>query len=80
MFVFVHLVVFILFSKFIMSLIIFSATFPEILLPSSGRVYECVWYLCVRRGLKYFEVVSESLTLVVGLYGTIFWWTYVDSV
>ena len=31
----------------------------------------CVWYLCVRRGSKYFKVVSKSLTLVADLYGTI---------
>ena len=24
----------------------------------------CVWYLCVRRGSKYFKVVSAWLTLV----------------
>ena len=28
----------------------------------------CVWYLCVCRGLKYFKVVSDWLTLVVDLY------------
>ena len=31
----------------------------------------CVWYLCVRRGSKYFKVVSGWLTLVADLYGTI---------
>ena len=30
-----------------------------------------VWYLCVRRGSKYFKVVSDWLTLVADL-GTIF--------
>ena len=31
----------------------------------------CVWYLCVRRRSKYFKVVSDWLTLVADLYGTI---------
>ena len=31
----------------------------------------CVWYLCVHRGLKYFKVVSDWLTLVADLYGII---------
>ena len=30
-----------------------------------------VWYLCVRRGAKYFKVVSDWLTLVADLYGAI---------
>ena len=44
----------------------------------------CVWYLCVRRGWKYFEVVSDWLTLVADLYGTIVvggpLWTQFDNV
>ena len=31
---------------------------------------ECVWYLCVRRGSKYYKVVSYWLTLVADLCGT----------
>ena len=31
----------------------------------------CVWYLCVRRGFTYFKVVSDWMTLVADLYGTI---------
>ena len=27
-----------------------------------GKVCECVWYLCVRRGSKYFKVVYDWLT------------------
>ena len=43
MFVFVDSAVFILFSEFIMSCIMmFLATFREILLPSSGKVCECM--------------------------------------
>ena len=30
-------------------------------------VWVCVWYLCVRRGLKYFKVVSDWLTSVADL-------------
>ena len=33
-------------------------------------VYVCVWYLCVRRGSKYFKVIYEWLTLVADLCGT----------
>ena len=41
----------------------------------------CVYYLCVRRGWKYFKVVSDWLTLVADLYGTIlFCGPFVDSV
>ena len=44
----------------------------------------CVWYLCVCRGSKYFEVVSDWLTLVAELYGTILvggpLWTQFDVV
>ena len=44
----------------------------------------CVWYLCVRRGSKYFKVVSDWLTLVADLYGTILVggpiWTQSDDV
>ena len=44
----------------------------------------CVWYLCVRRGSKYFKVVSDWLTLVADLYGTILvdrpLWTQFDDV
>ena len=47
-------------------------TFREILLPSSGKVSVCVWYLCVCRGSKYFKVVSDWSTLVAELYGTIY--------
>ena len=43
-----------------------------------------VWYLCVRRGSKYFKVVSDWLTLVSDLYGTILvgvpLWTQFDDV
>ena len=31
----------------------------------------CVWHECVRRGSKYFKVVSDWLTLVADLCGTI---------
>ena len=31
----------------------------------------CVWYLCVRRGSKYFKVVSDWLTLLADLCETI---------
>ena len=45
---------------------------------------ECVRYLCVRRGSKYFKVVSDWLNLVVDLYGTILvggpLWTQYDDV
>ena len=45
---------------------------------------ECVWYLCVRRGLKYFKVFSDWLTLVADLYGIILvggpLWTQFDDV
>ena len=50
-----------------------------------GKVFECVcvWFLCVRRGSKYFNVVSDWLTLVVDLYGTILvgrpLWTQFDD-
>ena len=44
----------------------------------------CVWYLCVHRGLKYFKVVSDRLTLVSDLYGTILFgrpfWTQLDHI
>ena len=44
----------------------------------------CVWYLCVRRGSKYVKVVSDWLTLVADLYGTILvggpLWTQFDDV
>ena len=30
-----------------------------------------MWYLCVCRGSKYFKIVSDSLILDAGLYGTI---------
>ena len=44
----------------------------------------CVWYLCVRRGWKCIRVVSDWLTLVVDLYGTIFvsgpLWTQSDVI
>ena len=43
-----------------------------------------MWYLLVRRGLKYFKVVSDWLTLVAILYGTILvgrpLWTQFDDV
>ena len=43
----------------------------------------CVWYLCVRRGSKYFKIVSDLLTLVADLNGTIFdggpLWTQFDD-
>ena len=43
-----------------------------------------MWYLCVHRGLKYFKVVSDWLTLVADLYGTILvgghLWTQFDDV
>ena len=31
----------------------------------------CVWYLCVRRGSKYFKAVSDWLPLVADLCGNI---------
>ena len=31
----------------------------------------CVWYLCVQRGSKYLKAVSDWLTSVSELYGTI---------
>ena len=44
----------------------------------------CVWYLCVCRGSKYFKIVSDWLTLVADLYGTILvggpLWTQFDDV
>ena len=44
----------------------------------------CVWYLCVRRGSKYFKVVSDWLTLIADLCGTILvggpLWTQFDVV
>ena len=44
----------------------------------------CVRYLCIRRWSKYFKVVSDWLTLVVDLYGTILvggpLWTQFDDV
>ena len=44
----------------------------------------CVWYLCVHRGSTYFNVVSNWLTLVADLYGTIIiggpLWTQFDVV
>ena len=44
----------------------------------------CEWYLCVRRGSKYFKVLSDWLTLVADLYGTIHvggpLWTQFDVV
>ena len=44
----------------------------------------CVWYSCVRRGSKYFKVVSDWLTLVADLYGTILvgrpLWTQFDDI
>ena len=44
----------------------------------------CVRYLCVRRGSKYFKVVSDWLTLVADLCGTILvggpLWTRFDDV
>ena len=43
-----------------------------------------MWYLCVRRGSKYFMVVSDWLILVADLYGTILvgrpLWTQFDDV
>ena len=43
-----------------------------------------MWYLCVRRGSTYFEVVSDWLTLVADLCGTILvdrhLWTQSDDV
>ena len=43
-----------------------------------------MWYLCVCRGSKYFKVVSDWLTLVADLYGTILvggpLWTQFDDV
>ena len=43
-----------------------------------------MWYLCFRRGSKYFKVVSDWLTLVADLYGTILvggpLWTQFDDV
>ena len=60
------------------------ATFREILLPSSGKVCKCVWYLCVSIRSKHFKVVSDWLTLVAALYGTILFgrplWTQFDDV
>ena len=42
-----------------------------------------MWYLCVCRGSKYFEVASDWLTLVADLYGTILiggpLWTQFDD-
>ena len=38
---------------------------------TGGKVCECVWYLCVRKGSKYFKAVSHWLTLVADLYGTL---------
>ena len=42
-----------------------------------------MWYLCVRRGSKNFKVVSDWLTLVADLYGTILvgghLWTQFDD-
>ena len=61
-------------------------TFREVLLPSSGKVCECVcvWYFCVRWGSKYFKVVSEWLTLIADLCGTILFsgplWTQFGNV
>ena len=44
----------------------------------------CLWYLCVRRGLKYFKVISDWLTLVADPCGTILvggpFWTQFDDV
>ena len=44
----------------------------------------CVVYLCVRRGSKYFKVVSDWLILVADLYGTILvggtLWTHFDDI
>ena len=44
----------------------------------------CVWYLCVRRGSKYFKAVSDWLILVADLYGIILvggrLWTQFDDV
>ena len=44
----------------------------------------CVWYLCIRRGAKYFKVVFDWLTLVADLYETIVvggpLWTQFDDV
>ena len=44
----------------------------------------CIWYLCVHRGLKYCKVVSDWLTLVADLCGTILvggpLWTQYDDV
>ena len=44
----------------------------------------CVWYFCVRRGSKYFKAVSDWLTLLADLYGTILvgrpLWTQFDVV
>ena len=58
--------------------------FRKILLPSSGKVCGWLWYLCVRGGLKYFKVVSDWLTLVADLCGTILvrrpLWTQFDDV
>ena len=43
-----------------------------------------MWYLCVCRGSKYFKVVSDWLTLVANLYGTLLvggpLWTQFDDV
>ena len=43
-----------------------------------------MWYLCICRGSKYFKVVSDWLTLVADLYGTILvdgpLWTQFDDV
>ena len=43
----------------------------------------CMWHLCVRRGSKYFKVVSDLLTLVAELCGTILiggsLWTQTDD-
>ena len=44
----------------------------------------CVWYLCACRGSKHFKVVSDWLTLVADLYGTVLvgrpLWTQSDDV
>ena len=52
--------------------------------PFLGKVCKCVLYLCVRRGSKYFKVVSGWLILVADLYGTILvggpLWTQFDDI
>ena len=58
--------------------------FGDVLKDTSPIISVCVWYSCVRRGSKYFKVVSDWLTLVANLYGNILvggpLWTQFDDV